>query len=123
MLQTVMPLMADKEFEDNLAARSSKVLYAFNTSETEEIEAFRTNLDESLGKLTHFELNTSVDVYDEKTIFVVVHGFNSINGALGFSDILTSNKLTIDKEYIAISSPNYQIIQVHKNLQDYVESQ
>ena len=63
------------------------------------------------------------DVYDQNTIFVVVHGFNTLNGALGFSDMLKSNKQQIDKEYFSISSPNYQIIQIHKNLEEYLKYQ
>ena len=41
----------------------------------------------------------------------------------GFNDILKDYKKTIDKDHFAISSDNYEVIQIHKNLDVYLESQ
>ena len=69
-------------------------------------------------------------MYDENTTFIVVHGLKSIQGASGFAQLLQSEnkdergkllKPKITKEYFAISSPNYAIIQRHKNLNAYLE--
>lgn len=123
MMQSVIPLMGNKEFKDDAVAKNFKAIYQFDEFTAEELDEFIKTLNEALDGLKHFDLSSSKDVYDQNTIFVVVHGFNSINGALGFSDILKSNKFEINREHFAISSPNYQIVQIHKNLEDYLKSQ
>ena len=65
-------------------------------------------------------MSTSKDIYDKNTTFVVVHGLKSIQGARGFADLLTERKSEITRPYIAISSDNYEIVQMHKNLNDYL---
>ena len=58
------------------------------------------------------------------TTLVIVHGFKSIEGAQGFSHLLREkDRMKIAKPYIAISSENYQIIQIHKNLDMYLKDQ
>ena len=52
---------------------------------------------------------------------MVVHGFSSIDGALQFPKIIEDYKNPIVKDHFAISSPNYQIIQLHKNLEEYLK--
>jgi hypothetical protein len=68
-------------------------------------------------------LSSSKDVYNKNTTFIVVHGFKTIEGAKGFSDLLEERKSKITRPYFAISSPNYEIIQMHKNLDEYLNSQ
>ena len=123
MMQSVMPLLANKEFEDSVLASNFKAIYQFTDSEKEELDEFVKTLDETWKEIRHFDLTASKDVYSQNTVFVVVHGFNTLSGALGFSDMLKANKQQIDKEYFSISSPNYQIIQIHKNLEDYLKYQ
>lgn len=128
MLQNVMPLLAKKEFVDDEKAKHFKAIYQFVDASDEEIEAFVTKLKDAILEVKYFELSTSVDMYNSNTTFVVVHGLNSIQGALGFGAILNENKENkkkknkIEREYFGISSPNYQIIQIHKNLESYLKS-
>ncbi|MBN4047090.1 hypothetical protein JYU05_00935 [bacterium AH-315-P13] len=122
MMQTVIPLLAKKEFVDDLEAKNFKAIYQFTDASNEDLEAFVKNLDEGVKKVKYFDLSTSKDGYNQNTIFVVVHGFRSIDGALGFSEILKDYKHPINKKHFAISSPNYQIIQIHKNLEEYLNS-
>ena len=66
-------------------------------------------------------LTISEDGYDTNTIFVVVHGLKSALGALGFVEIIeTKNELIISKPFFGISSRNYQIVQIHKNVETYI---
>lgn len=122
MMQTVIPLLAKKGFVDDLEAKNFKAIYQFTNSPSEQVDEFIKNLDEAVKKVKYFDLKTSKDIYNKNTIFVVVHGFRSIDGALGFDEILKDYKHPIDKEHFAISSPNYQIIQIHKNLDEYLKS-
>ncbi len=126
ILQTAIPLLSKKEWQNNEEAKSFNVIYEFKKDSGEDIEAFIELLDEKVEKIKYFDLSTSRDVYDKNTIFVVVHGLKSIDGASGFAEIIgeqEDDKNPITKPYFAISSPNYSIVQRHKNLQTYLESQ
>jgi tetratricopeptide (TPR) repeat protein len=123
MMQKVMPALAKSEFiEDNLA-NNFKVIYQFVDATDEDLEAFKTELEDAVKDVQYFDLTTSKDIYNNNTTFIVVHGLKSIDGALGFAEILKDNEKTIEKEYFAISSQNYQIVQIHKNLEAYLKSQ
>ena len=122
MMTNVMPLLSDKEFKDDLKAKHFKVIYQFSNTTKQEVDIFFKNLDEAVKNVTQFRLNISQDFYNQNTVFIVVHGFRSINGAIGFSDLLQYNKHPIDRAYFTISSLNYKIIQIHKNLDEYLKS-
>lgn len=123
ILSEVIPVLARKEFVDNNAAKHFNVLYPFEAGQTEEISEFVKKLNDAISKVTYFDLTTSVDVYDANTVFVVVHGLKSAEGASGFAEILEENKHKIVRDFYSISSPNYEIIQRHKNLNEYLASQ
>ena len=110
-------------FYNNDDAKHFNVLYPFEGDKKENITEFIKKLDESIAKISYFDLTTSVDVYDESTTFVVVHGLTSSQGASGFAEVLKERKVKIDRKYYAISSPNYEIVQRHKSLNAYLESQ
>ena len=129
MLANVMPSMANKEFINDNSTNSFKVIYQFTNQEKEDIDDFIKKLEEAVKDIDYYQLSISEDIYNNATNFVVVHGLKSINGARGFGEILKDNKdkkkkrPKIERDYFAISSPNYQIIQIHKNLDDYIEKQ
>ena len=132
IIKNAIPVLAKKEFVTDDKAQNFNVIYQFDHNLGEDIDAFIKILDEEVAKIKYFDLATSKDVYDENTTFVVVHGLKSIDGASGFAQILQSNEIDkrgrqvkpkITKEYFAISSPNYTIIQRHKNLNAYLKLQ
>ncbi|WP_400075843.1 tol-pal system YbgF family protein [Winogradskyella sp. R77965] len=132
IIKDAIPVLAKKEFVTDEKAQKFNVIYEFDNNSGEDIDAFIKILDEEVAKIKYFDLTTSKDVYDENTTFVVVHGLKSISGASGFAQILQSDekdkrgrpvKPKITKEYFAISSPNYAIIQRHKNLNAYLKLQ
>ena len=66
-------------------------------------------------------MSTSLDYYDPDTIFIIIHGLNTKLGGAGFAEVLEeSKKYKIKKSHFEISSPNYKTIQIHKNLDDYL---
>lgn len=122
MIENVMPLLSKNEFQSNDASKQFKAIYQFVDAEKEEIEAFFEKLNEAITKIDYFELTTSKDMYNENTTFIVVHGLKSIQAANGFGAFLKDKKQTINREYFGISSQNYQIVQIHKNLDEYLKS-
>ena len=123
IMETVVPLLEGKQFVDDATAGNGNVIYQFDYSSNENIEEFQTKLDEEIAKIRYFDLSTSKDVYDKNTTFIVVHGFRSIEGARGFGDLLKELKSEITRPYFAISSPNYEIVQMRKNLNEYIKAQ
>jgi tetratricopeptide (TPR) repeat protein len=132
LMKDAIPALAKNEFLPDDKAQYFNVIYKFENNSGEDIEAFMKILDEEVAKVKYFELTTSRDVYDENTTFVVVHGLKSIVGASGFAQLLRTDekdkrgrpvKPKITKPYFAISSPNYAIIQRHKNLSAYLKLQ
>jgi len=119
IIKNAIPILAKKEFIADDKANKFNVIYQFDKNSGEDIEAFIKVLDEEVAKIKYFDLTTSKDVYDENTIFVVVHGLKSIQGASGFAELLQTDekdkrgrliKPKITKSYFAISSPNNAII-------------
>jgi len=122
MIENVMPLLSKNEFQNNDNSKHFKAIYQFVDAEDEEIDEFIKELNEAITKIDYFELSTSKDMYNENTIFIVVHGLNSIQAANGFGEFLKEKKQNINREYFGISSQNYQIVQNHKNLESYIKS-
>lgn len=130
ILDNAIPDLEKKEFVPDDNAEFFNVIYQFNINTEEDIEAFITLLKEEVAKIEYFDLSVSKDVYNQNTLFVVVHGLKSIQGARGFAQLLKSDKKDkrgrpvkpkITRDYFAISSPNYAIIQRHKNLNAYLK--
>jgi tetratricopeptide (TPR) repeat protein len=117
---TQLPKLERFDFEANNDTDRWKLLYEFNVSSRQEAEAFKKKLDEAVVELGFGYLDTSIDYYTPNKILVVVHGLLSRDGAKGFAERLKENrKYRVTHPYVEISSPNYAVIQVHKNLDLY----
>ena len=123
LIQEAIPKLASTDFTDDNASNRAKVIYQFDNASKDEINEFVKILDEVIKDVDVYDLTSSIDVYSKNTTFVVVHGLSSINGAKGFVEFLGENKNKITKEHFAISTKNYEIVQIHKNLESYLESQ
>lgn len=115
-----LPKIEKFDFEANEGSDRWKLVYEFDTNNQEGTEAFRKKIDEAIKELKFTYLESSIDFYSPSKVFVVVHGLYSREGAKGFAETIKENKkYKIALPYIEISSPNYAIVQVHKNLDLY----
>lgn len=127
MLQSVFPLMENSEFIPDESSKNFKTIFEFKNLSSTQINEFIKKLNKTIVRIPYFKLTLSKDIYTDTTTFVVLHGFNSIEGARGFSDLVKeSNKkaekqIIISKPYFGVSSKNYEIIQIHKNLDEYLK--
>ncbi|SFW43595.1 hypothetical protein SAMN02927921_01667 [Sinomicrobium oceani] len=65
-------------------------------------------------------IEVSRDVYDEDTVFVVVHGLKNDNDAKAFRELVNHDEeCKIDVENFLILSPDYRTVQVHKNVEAF----
>lgn len=117
----MLPNLESKEFVNDSIAGNFKVVFKFDKINTEKINALKSTLDEVLKNVKYYKLTSSVDVYDTNTTFVVVHGLKTGQVAKTFEQILSDKDVKKIKDpYFAVSSTNYQILQIHKNLETYL---
>ncbi|WP_452221554.1 type IX secretion system periplasmic lipoprotein PorW/SprE [Lacinutrix salivirga] len=123
IVKDALPKLENSTFVPEEDSSKFKAVYTFENASASEIENFNKTLAEATAKIEYYRLRTSIDVYDGNKTFVVVHGLKSISGAKGFSDMLKSeDRYKFTKPVFAISSENYQIVQIHKNLEAYLSS-
>ena len=123
MYETVIPQLESAEFVQDSTQTNFKTIFKFEASEADEIKEFKETLSTAIEDVDYFKLSVSKDRYDTNTIFVVVHGLKSVQGAFGFAEILKDkNDLEISRPFFGISSKNYQTVQIHKNLESYLET-
>lgn len=121
--RNLLPKITSSDFiEDNDSIVSNhKVVFQFKNSKPEEISEFKKTLEDVLKSIKYYDLSASIDVYNPDTKLVVIHGIKNFQVAETFDQLLTKeNKKKIKAPYFAISSANYQIIQIHKNLDSYL---
>ena len=124
LLNKAIPKMKFRSFPDDATATNWKIVYTFKNSEMEEANTLKEQLDAAFKALGYSNYATSLDVYNDKQSFVVVHYLNSKSRAEGLVELLATNKEIkekITKENTILSSQNYKVIQLHKNLEDYIQ--
>jgi len=119
----ILPKLANKDFVEHSDSISDhyKVIFKFKDAQATAVSNFKETLDEVLENVKYYTLNASVDVYNPSTKLVVVHGIKTPQIAKTFNQLLTEkDQNKIKNPYFAVSSTNYQIIQIHKNLDAYL---
>ena len=117
---TVLPKLALKDFKAAEEGDRWKVVYDFNSSDLTSAEELKAKLDKAIAERRYTNMSTSIDYYAPDTIFVIIHGLNTKLGGRGFAEVLAEDKnYKIQKSHFEISTRNYEIIQIHKNLNDY----
>jgi len=126
---TTLPKLAFNNFDPYDEGKTFKIVYSFSKTERKEAEDLKELLDEIIVKANYKNMITSVDYYDPDLDFVVVHGLRSRLGSQGFGEILYEGsentkadnlKYKITRPYFDISTENYQTLQIHKNLDVYL---
>ena len=122
LIDNVLSTLEDDTFEELQEGQHFKTIYQFDVKEQDLIDTFTEELTKVIEEEDVLRLRISQDVFNINTIFVVVHGLKSINGAQGFAELLDvkSNEL-FARPYFAISSKNYKKLQIHKTLDQYLE--
>ncbi len=119
---TTIPRLADSSFVANEASKNFKLVYSFTNQQAEAAQVLYDTIVSAVDYLNYRQLSVSKDYYNPTHQFIVVHGLDSSLGALGFGELLHDNKrFKVNDEFFSVSSDNYKIIQIHKNLAAYRE--
>ncbi len=126
MIADQLPKLAAKEFSPETGSSGTgnwKVVFPFKIRDNEKASKLKKRLEGAIKDLRYKNI-VSKDIYNLEDQFVVVHGFRSRDFALGFAELIKNNKdYRIKDENFVILSSNYKIVQVHKNLEDYLDQQ
>ena len=122
LLNTAIPGMERSNLEINTTATNLKLLYKLDSKDTLAVSKLRETLENAILELDYAGLSVSVDIYNESFLFVVVHGLENYSKAEGFAELLQINKkYNLQIAPVIVSSENYRVIQLKKNLEAYLE--
>jgi outer membrane protein assembly factor BamD (BamD/ComL family) len=120
LLEDVLPLVENPNFKQVENGDNFKLIYSFTKENYKKIEDFKQSLNLAISDLKNIQINSSIDVFNNDSTFVVLHGLKSYDGANGLSIILEQNDALFNKSSFVISSENYRTLQMHKNLSVYL---
>jgi hypothetical protein len=122
LLDKALPQLKGKDFVADAEAKNYKLLYEFKASQRDSIGQIRDSISSYLKRNNLGEISSSRDVYNSEISYLAIHGFKNKVEALYFNERLKEAKLLARKEEqepVVISSANYRIIQLHKNMDAY----
>jgi len=107
------------QFKPDTDNQNYKLVYHFKDSQL--MDEFSEQLQSGFETL-EYDFKTTEEVYKSDQNFMVIHGLKSLLGAQGLAEILIKEgELSKDFNYFAISEENYSIIQIYKNLDQYLK--
>lgn len=120
MLQTSLPAMSFRGFDDEVISTSYKIVYEFNNSNIQSAQDFQKKIEEGFEKVNYTQYATSLDSYTSDQTLVVIHYLGSKSQASGLVELMATNpEIKLARPFTIMASENYKIIQLHKNLDAY----
>lgn len=119
LLRKDVVLMENLQFNDR-EPRSWKVLYRSSEPAPKNITVLQDKIKKML-KGRNDDMNLSFDLYTTAENFVVIHGMKTEESANGIATIMKDYKdYKVVEKPIIISSDNYSVVQIRKNLEEYL---
>lgn len=139
IIETTIPQIQDAQFDAELDGKlNHKIIYPLATSTDEDIAVIQQNVEDILKELRYDKMKVSIDVYTKDQQFLVVHTRRDLLGAQGLAELLELGQVedtrgvdirnynrkkkyypAVIKDYVVMASPNYRVVQIHKNLDSY----
>ncbi|WP_224484306.1 type IX secretion system periplasmic lipoprotein PorW/SprE [Robertkochia aurantiaca] len=122
ILEQTIPALEDLALEaTDPGDEHWKLIFPFRSGDESALTELEEVIKRSLVELEYDKVRYSKDFYTKDSVFLVVHGLGSKLRAEGYAELLHINKdYLIDNENFVISRPNYKVIQVKKNLDEYL---
>ncbi|MFI2741734.1 hypothetical protein ACG2LH_03260 [Zhouia sp. PK063] len=117
-LTTTIPKLMSLQFSDANENDTWKLVFEFKKDSTTNSNQFFTQVQQIIKGASR--LKVSNDVYNSRENFVVIHGFATAEEAQDYAEMLKVQLNDLfDNENFVVSSSNYRIIQIKKNLENY----
>jgi hypothetical protein len=102
-------------------SKNWKILYQTKDFEDAGTKVLREKIKKFIADRSLNKLAVSLDIYTMTDNFVVMHGINTEDLALGITAILKDYKdYKVQQTPIIISAENYTIVQIKKNLDEFL---
>ncbi len=102
-------------------SKNWKILYSTKDFEDAGTKILREKIKKFIADRSLNKLSTSLDIYTMTDNFVVIHGINSEDLANGITSILKEYKdYKVQEKPIIISAENYTVVQIKKNLAEFL---
>lgn len=119
-IATRIPLLEALYFND-ATPTSWKIIYQPKGLDEKEYKPLLDKLKKFISERSVDKLHLSVDVYTKDRNLIVIHGINNEDTAKGIAQVLKEYKeYKIQDQSVVISSENYKVVQVFKNLDEYI---
>lgn len=121
LLTTNIPQLEAIAF-DKETPSSWKVLYKISADPADKkIKTLQDKIKKYIAESQSMKMSTSIDAYTMTESFLVIHGPKSEESARNIAAILKDYKdYKITDSSIIISNENYKVVQIKKNLADYL---
>jgi len=119
-IATKIPLLESLYFND-ATPTSWKIVYQPKTLDEKDSKALLDKLNKFVNERTVEKLSVSTDVYTKERNLIVIHGIKTEENVIAIAQILKDYKeYKIPDPAFAISSENYKIVQIYKNIDEYI---
>jgi tetratricopeptide (TPR) repeat protein len=121
ILSTQVPALEKMEF--TTTAKSWKILFKVGLRSEPQTKEIEEKIKQFIADEKIEQRSYSYDVYTDKENFIVIHHIKSEAYANDIINYMKVNKqYTINQPAIIISSDNYRVVQIKKNLDSYLAS-
>ncbi len=137
--QVTIPQIQNNVFIAELdEEKNHKLIYPFSTFGNNQAMALKEHIQSIITELRYDKMKVSLDIYNKDQQFVVVHTRRNKLAAEGLAELLSLGKTEdtrgvdrtkwnrkkkyykkVEASFFTVASPNYRILQIHKNLEDY----
>lgn len=115
-----LPKLQGLSFKRDLS-KNIKMIYAIPYPLTEDGKALKTKLEQYANDRRHAGLSFSADMYNDNTIFFVIHGVKSGNIAKSAQMYLElESDYGIKLNPVLISTDDYGVVLIKKNWEEYI---
>jgi tetratricopeptide (TPR) repeat protein len=122
IISTQIPALEKMNF-NNAESNNWKILYKVSKTEDVMLKSIESKVKKLIASESFQNLLYRFEDYKEKERFLVIQGAHSEEYAKIVSNILKDSKdYKIDEPAIVLSNENYKIVQIKKNLEDYLAS-
>ncbi|HEY6144577.1 MAG TPA: hypothetical protein VIV55_14290, partial [Flavobacterium sp.] len=123
ILTNQIPLLEKMDFSFT-EVKKWKILYKVGKIEDKSANELEQKINKFIASENIEKLSYTCDSYTEKEYFIVIHGITSEAYAESIVTVMKENKAyKVIESAVVISNENYKVVQIKKNLEDYLVAQ
>ncbi len=122
IVKTQIPVLENMNFNTG-ESKNWKIVYKLSKTEENKTKLMEEKIKKFIARENVVKLDYTFEGYKEKEKFLVIQGPTSEGYAKSISNLLKENKdYKLEEPAIVLSNENYKVVQIKKNLDDYLAS-